>query len=602
MTVAPSARELPGVSPGRAQPAAGRRRRRRGGHGPARRRPRSTSARGRCARASSCAAWSALDSDRWQRRGPVRRLTARPCDVRSGAAVVTLGACPAAVQVPGARVAAVDRVGLPRELRRRVRRSPPGSATTASRSWSGPTRSRQEAGGAALRCPSTARRTGRVRPRADAAADPAGLGPRPVDQAGPRRCELADDGRRRHGRRAPAVPLAARLRPRTSSRAWRCASTRPASRSRSRTCSRGGPRNREMLAYLPALGPGRPAPTTHVTLDLSHTATAGLGRDGDGATRSATGCAHVHLADGTRLEPRTSTWCPGAARSRAPRCSRCWRGSGFDGHVVVEVGTRRRGRPAEREADLAEALAFARLHLRGTGDEPATGGRERPIEPARADGPAGSDTRQPIVDAARDRVRRPGLRRERRCARIARRRRGRPGPGAPLLRRQGRSCSRGAALPFDPAALIARGRSPAPRDRGGRALVRDLPVGVGRARGPGAVPGADARRPSRHERGGRGCCASSSPGRCSAGSRPRAGDVADRELRGALAAARRWSGWRCCATSSASSRWSPLTRRAGRPVAPELQRYLAPGPADSFPPLTLVAGAAPGAYISSHDE
>ena len=33
------------------------------------------------------------------------------------------------------------------------------------------------------------------------------------------------------------------------------------------------------------------------------------------------------------------------------------------GTVVVEVGTRRPRRWPQREADLAEALAFARLHL-----------------------------------------------------------------------------------------------------------------------------------------------------------------------------------------------------------------------------------------------
>ena len=36
--------------------------------------------------------------------------------------------------------------------------------------------------------------------------------------------------------------------------------------------------------------------------------------------------------------------------------------SGFDGAVVLEVGTRKRTL-ADREADLAESLAFARGHL-----------------------------------------------------------------------------------------------------------------------------------------------------------------------------------------------------------------------------------------------
>ena len=36
---------------------------------------------------------------------------------------------------------------------------------------------------------------------------------------------------------------------------------------------------------------------------------------------------------------------------------------GFAGSVVLEVNTRRCSNRREREADLAEALAFTRLHL-----------------------------------------------------------------------------------------------------------------------------------------------------------------------------------------------------------------------------------------------
>lgn len=36
---------------------------------------------------------------------------------------------------------------------------------------------------------------------------------------------------------------------------------------------------------------------------------------------------------------------------------------GFRGHIVLEVNTRRASNRAERMEDLAEALAFARLHL-----------------------------------------------------------------------------------------------------------------------------------------------------------------------------------------------------------------------------------------------
>ena len=61
--------------------------------------------------------------------------------------------------------------------------------------------------------------------------------------------------------------------------------------------------------------------------------------------------------------PATSTSSPAAATSRAPSCSRAWPCRGFDGLVVVEVNTRQCEDRAEREADLAEALAFTRLNL-----------------------------------------------------------------------------------------------------------------------------------------------------------------------------------------------------------------------------------------------
>ena len=118
-------------------------------------------------------------------------------------------------------------------------------------------------------------------------------------------------------------------------------------------------RGRELEAYLPAWDP-LPHPYEHVTLDLSHTATAGadalaMARDlGDRLV-------HLHLADGSG-SARTSTSCPGRAASPAARCSGCW-------PAQLARDRRRRGQhPArqtrdQREADLAEALAFARLHL-----------------------------------------------------------------------------------------------------------------------------------------------------------------------------------------------------------------------------------------------
>ena len=73
--------------------------------------------------------------------------------------------------------------------------------------------------------------------------------------------------------------------------------------------------------------------------------------------------AHLHLADGTGVgqgrAPGARAAAPSPARELLERLAR----DGFAGSVVVEVNTRRAADRAEREADLAEALAFTRLHL-----------------------------------------------------------------------------------------------------------------------------------------------------------------------------------------------------------------------------------------------
>lgn len=118
-------------------------------------------------------------------------------------------------------------------------------------------------------------------------------------------------------------------------------------------------RNREVQAYLPDWDPV-PQPFDYVTLDLSHTATAGSDAL---AMQAALGgrLAHVHLADGSgsmldeHLVPGRGTQPCGTFLERLAR-------GGFGGVVTVEVSTRRLS-PRERELDLVEALAFARLHL-----------------------------------------------------------------------------------------------------------------------------------------------------------------------------------------------------------------------------------------------
>ncbi|MGH3743394.1 MAG: sugar phosphate isomerase/epimerase family protein [Mycobacteriales bacterium] len=97
------------------------------------------------------------------------------------------------------------------------------------------------------------------------------------------------------------------------------------------------------------------------TLDLSHTATS---QDDALAMYEQIGTrlTHVHMADGLG-GPRDEHLVPG--RGSQP-CAEVLEGlavRGFGGVVVVEISTRRAETRAEREADLAEALAFTRLHL-----------------------------------------------------------------------------------------------------------------------------------------------------------------------------------------------------------------------------------------------
>ncbi|WP_377640322.1 sugar phosphate isomerase/epimerase family protein [Oryzobacter terrae] len=120
-----------------------------------------------------------------------------------------------------------------------------------------------------------------------------------------------------------------------------------------------GPRSREVEAYLPHWDPV-PQPYDHVTLDLSHTATAGS--DAMQMVRDlGPRLAHLHLADGVG-SPRDEHLVPGRGSQPCGEVLETVAAQGWSGHVIVEVATRR-VTEAQRELDLAESLAFARLHL-----------------------------------------------------------------------------------------------------------------------------------------------------------------------------------------------------------------------------------------------
>jgi len=100
----------------------------------------------------------------------------------------------------------------------------------------------------------------------------------------------------------------------------------------------------------------------HTTLDLSHTSVSGsdaveMARDlGDRLV-------HLHLADGSG-STRDEHLVPGRGNQPCAEILTGLADAGFDGHVVVEISTRKAVDRAEREADLVESLRFAREHLR----------------------------------------------------------------------------------------------------------------------------------------------------------------------------------------------------------------------------------------------
>jgi sugar phosphate isomerase/epimerase len=122
----------------------------------------------------------------------------------------------------------------------------------------------------------------------------------------------------------------------------------------------GARRDVSVSAYAPSIDP-TDVGHRHYTLDLSHTASAGVdalalaGRMGDGLT-------HVHLADGSGA-PRDEHLVPGRGGQPCARLCEGLRDTGFAGQVVLEVNTRHAGGRAGQVRDLAEALVFAQLHL-----------------------------------------------------------------------------------------------------------------------------------------------------------------------------------------------------------------------------------------------
>jgi sugar phosphate isomerase/epimerase len=116
---------------------------------------------------------------------------------------------------------------------------------------------------------------------------------------------------------------------------------------------------REFQAYAPGWDP-RLESYAHVTVDVSHSATAGadaLAMARDLGSR----LTHIHLTDGSgsrsdeHLVPGRGTQPTRAFLEHVAQ-------SEFTGEIVVEISTRRAPTQQSREDDLIESLLFARRH------------------------------------------------------------------------------------------------------------------------------------------------------------------------------------------------------------------------------------------------
>lgn len=125
-----------------------------------------------------------------------------------------------------------------------------------------------------------------------------------------------------------------------------------------RASTRG--RRARVEMYVPGWDPSEES-YAHTTLDVSHAAIARTDVI-DLATRMGETLRHLHLTDGTG-SPKDEHLVPGRGEMRAKELLRYLAAIDFDGHIVLEINTRKATSREERGRDLAESLAFAREHF-----------------------------------------------------------------------------------------------------------------------------------------------------------------------------------------------------------------------------------------------
>ena len=122
---------------------------------------------------------------------------------------------------------------------------------------------------------------------------------------------------------------------------------------------------RNMDVYQPHWDPSQEA-YANTTLDVSHAATAHQDPVAL-AERLGSRLRHVHMTDGSG-SPKDEHLVPGRGSQPVGALLEHLATSGFEGHIVAEINTRRSAGPEAREADLLESLAFTKLHFAVAGE------------------------------------------------------------------------------------------------------------------------------------------------------------------------------------------------------------------------------------------
>jgi sugar phosphate isomerase/epimerase len=124
----------------------------------------------------------------------------------------------------------------------------------------------------------------------------------------------------------------------------------------------------EFKAYLPDWDPSE-LEYDHLTLDVSHASTS---KQSSVELARAWGerLKHVHLTDGTGSY-KDEHMVPGRGDQNADELLHYLGGNGYAGDIILEINTRGAKTRDEREIDLAESLAFARIHFTAVAERAA---------------------------------------------------------------------------------------------------------------------------------------------------------------------------------------------------------------------------------------